>query len=551
MSEKAPRDSGENRVDDEDMDGREGRDRLASDHNPAADTRAENRGDRQAPKRDMLDLGRKTVSSGKDDKSSETPEDDAEGGRADRKQDQPDKGENSKPGKKEEDDNPPKPPPKLVFVIAGLILLAAVAWGGFEHWRSYEASKQTADGTVNRPVEVRTTEAQRLDQPIDLTLPGETQAFDTANIYARATGYISERRVDIGSRVKQGDLLIHIAAPDLDQQLVQAEAQIGQTRAALVQAQALVSQAEANVNLAKVNFARTNQLTQQGYESQQNRDQRDADVKTQESNVASARAGVTVAEANVKAQEANIDRLKALAAFEDVRAPFDGVVTARNVDLGELVNADSSNGSPMFTVVRDSIIRVIVRVPQTNAEGIHQGLEAKVVVSQMPNRSFSGRVQRNSVALLYSSRTLTTEVDVPNDTGDLRPGLYVSVSFAVPRDKPDVSVPAEALMFDQHGIRVASVDGDVIKLNQINIYRDHGATVDLREGLKGGERIVLNPPATLKDGAKVKEIREEDEKKKDEEDKTKNKKGGSSGQASAPTDDGTKQAKADEPKESR
>ena len=487
----------------------------------------------RSPKRDVIDLGT------------------TEGNGA--KKDEGDDGEHRKQsGEKAKDDNPPRPPPKVVFVIAGLILLAAVAWGGYKHWQSYRASKQTADDTVNRPLEVRTTEAHRLDQPIDLTLPGETQAFDNANLYPRATGYITERRVDIGSRVKEGDLLIHIAAPDLDQQLAQAEAQIGQTRAALVQAQALVSQAEANVNLAKVNFARTNQLTQQGYESQQNRDQRDADVKTQQANVESAKAGVRVGEANVKAQEANIDRLKALAAFEDVRAPFDGVITARNVDLGELVNADTSSGAPMFTIVRDSIIRVIVRVPQSNAEGIHQGLEAKVIVPQMPNRSFSGRVQRNSVALLYSSRTLTTEVDVPNDTGDLRPGLYVSVSFAVPRDKPDVSVPAEALMFDQHGIRVASLDGDVIKLNLINIYRDHGATVDLREGLKGGERIVLNPPATLKDGAKVKEIREEDEKKKDEEDKAKNK--GSSeagGQASATGDEGSKQAKAQGPNDTK
>ena len=423
---------------------------------------------------------------------------------------------------KKQDDNPPAPPPKSVFIIAALVVLALVAWGGYQHWRSYEDSKATAADTTEHPIDVRTTEAKSLDAPIDLSLPGETQAFDTANIFPRATGYISERRVDIGSRVKQGDLLIRIAAPDLDQQLAQAEAQIGQTRASLVQAQAQVSQAEANLNLAKVNFARTNQLTQQGYESQQNRDQRQADLQSQEANVSSAKAGVNVAEANIQAQQATIDRLKALGSFEEVRSPFDGVVTARNVDLGELVNADVSTGQPMFTIVRDNVIRVLVRVPQSAAIGIHQGLEANISVSQMPDRHFSGRVQRSSVALLYSSRTLTTEVDVANENGDLRPGLYVTVNFAIPRDHTEVNIPAEALIFDQHGIRAATVEDGTLQFHPVNIARDHGTSVDLRDGILGGARVVLNAPATVKSGAKVKEIREEDEKKKDEEDERKN-----------------------------
>ena len=406
----------------------------------------------------------------------------------------------------------PKAPPKSLFIAVALILLALVAWGGWQHWRSYSDSKATVDATANAPVEVRTTEAKRLDKPVDMTLPGETQALDTANIFPRATGYIDQRLVDIGSRVKKGDLMAHIAAPDLDQQLAQAEAQIGQTNASLVQAKAQLAQAEANANLAQVNLARASTLTQQGYETQQNRDQQQANTQTQQANVASAKAGITVAEANIKAQQAAIDRLKALTAFEDVRAPFDGVVTARNVDVGELVSADQSTGTPMFTAVRDSTIRVIVRVPQNVSAGIKDGLEAKVAVPQTPSQVFTGTVARTSAAVLYSSRTLTTEVDIPNPTEALRAGLYVSVSFAIPRANPEVNVPAEALIFDQQGTEIATVADGKAKIVSVNIGRDNGTTLDLREGLKGDERIILNPPATLKNGAAVKEMRSEDDK---------------------------------------
>lgn len=430
---------------------------------------------------------------------------------------------------------PPKPPSRKVFAIVGLVLLACLAWGGYSHWRSYSESKQTASDTVNRAVDVRTTEAKREDTPLDLTLPGETEAFDMANIYARATGYIGERRVDIGSRVKQGDLLAHIAAPDLDQQLAQAIAQKGQVEAAREQARTQVTQAEANVNLAKVTFARTNQLTQQGYESVQNRDNQVANVQTQQANVEAAKAGVDVAEANVRAQQATIDRLQALAGFEDVRAPFDGVITARNIDTGDLVNADSSTGLPMFSIARDNIIRVTVRVPQSSATGIENGLEALVHVSQIPNRTFFGKVERTSQALLYSSRALTVEVDVPNDDGALRSGLYVTVSFKIPREHPDVNVPAEALIFNQRGLQVATVENDQVTMHSVTIYRDYGTTVDLREGLQGGERVVLSPPATLADKAKVKETREEEEKQKEEQKKP----DGSAKQADAAAGDKT------------
>ena len=254
-------------------------------------------------------------------------------------------------------------------------------------------------------------------QPDRNTLPGQSEAFQTANMFARATGYIAERRVDIGSRVKKGDLLVHIAAPDLDEQVAQAEAQLGQVEAALNQARAQVTQAQANLSLQTTNLARTNDLTQRGFETVQNQQTQQTTVQSQQANLATAEAGVKLAEANVRAQQASVDRLRALAAFENVVAPFDGVVTARNVDVGDLVNADTGSGTPMFTVEEDDVLRISVHVPQYSSAGIRDGLEAKHHLAQTPGRVFSGKVARSSVALLYSTRTLTTQVDVPNPTG--------------------------------------------------------------------------------------------------------------------------------------
>ena len=433
-------------------------------------------------------------------------------GGEDRQKGEPDGKASQKPdddAKQEQDadkkDEPPPPPPsKWVFIVVGLILLALLGWGAYKHWSRNEAAGDTNQKAAAQVPEVRTTEAKLLDTPVSLTLPGQTESFLTANIYPRATGYVTERNVDIGSRVEKGQLLVHIQAPDLDQQLAQAVAQLGQVQAAELQAQAQVNQAEANLNLAKVTLARTNSLTQQGYETLQNRDNQQANLSSQEAALATAKAGIKVADANTRAQQATIDRLKALAAFEDVRAPFDGVVTARNVEVGNLLNADSAASStPLFSIDRDDVIRVTVQVPQSSAIGVRDGLEAKVEVPQMPGESFTGKVARSSVALLSSARTLTTEVDIPNPDRRLRSGLYVYVSFAVPRVHPDVVVPAESLIFNQNGLKVATVEDDKIKLHDVKIYRDFGTSVELSEGLKGGERVVLSPPSMLREDTKV------------------------------------------------
>jgi RND family efflux transporter MFP subunit len=400
----------------------------------------------------------------------------------------------------------PAPPPSRRLLAT--VLLAAVgvlAFGAYGHWQTNAAAEATQRDVIDFVPAVRAVTSKLLAEPVETTLPGETFAFDRANLFARATGYIAERMVDIGSIVKQGDVLARIASPDLDRQLEQAVAQLGQVQAALGQAHAQVNLAEANLKLGNLTYARSDDLLKKGFDTYQNHDNQQANVSTQQANVENARAGVKVAEANIEAQQATVNRLRTLAEFESVRAPFDGVVTVRNVDVGDLVNADTGGGTPMFTMVRDDVLRVSVHVPQSLATAMRDGVAAKVQVFELPGRTFAGKVARSAGALLSSSRTLSVEVDVGNAAHLLRAGLFVNVSFAIPREHPNVVVPADALIFNQGGLQVAIInENKSVHLQPVTVYRDFGATIELSDGLRGGENIVLSPPTNLQEGGKVK-----------------------------------------------
>jgi HlyD family secretion protein len=411
--------------------------------------------------------------------------------------DQPGDGGGSKEQRK------PNPPPRKLYWIVGLVVLVVLGIGAVGHWRTYAAAEQTQSEIKNEVPSVRTAPVKVLSDPRKVTLPGQTQGFDYANIFARATGYIAERHVDIGSVVKQGDLLAKIASPDLDRQLDQAEAQLQQMNAAVVQAKAQVDLSEANLRLGNVTYARIGALAQKGYETIQNRDNQAANVSSQQANVEAANAGVKVAEANVQAQQATVNRLKTLAGFEEVRAPFDGVVSARNVDVGDLVNADTGSGTPMFGIVQDDVLRVDVNVPQTLAAGIRDGLQAKVNVFELPDRSFAGTVARNAGALQSASRTLPVQIDVKNPDHTLKAGIFVNVEIDVPREHPNTEIPAEALIFNQEGLRVATVADGIVHLRPVKVYRDLGESLELDSGLNAGDQVVLNPPTDIHEGQKV------------------------------------------------
>jgi RND family efflux transporter MFP subunit len=327
--------------------------------------------------------------------------------------------------------------------------------------------------------------------PLVIELPGNMQAFDAATLYARATGYIAKRNVDIGSRVRKGDVLAVIAAPDLDQQLDQARAQ-------LMQMEASLTQAVAQRALAHVTNGRTSRLVSEGWASRQQGDQDRTTLNTQS-------AAVGVAQANVAAAQAQLNRLAELTGFEKVTAPFDGVITARDVDVGNLVTADATSGTPLFSISHNDVLRVQVYVPQAEVFGLHDGQDAIITVPQLSGKSFHGRVARNAAALAANTRTLLAEVDVENQDGALSPGLYGIVHIQEPRTNSVITVPSQAILFDKTGLSVAVLDGDHAVIRHIDVAADNGATVDVRAGLRDGDRVIINPPADIADGMKLKE----------------------------------------------
>lgn len=400
--------------------------------------------------------------------------------------------------------SPPARIPGKPIAIALLALAGLVGWGAWGHYDRAAEASQTQRETRDFVPTVRTALAKRLDGPVPFTLPGTIAAFDQTTLYARATGYIAERAVDIGSRVHAGDRLVRISAPDLDQQLAQANAQLLQMQAAVAQANAQALAATSNTDLANVTNGRTTKLADQGWETRQNADTTRLNLATSRASLAGSQAAVQMAQANLAAQFATVQRLRELTGFEDVRAPYDGVITSRSVDTGDLVNGDNG-GKAMFTLARDDVVRVAVSVPQSGAIGVKDGLVAKVHVPELPDRVFEGRVARNSNALAQGSRTMQSEVDVPNPDGLLRPGLYVTVDIGIPRTAPGVVVPAEAILFNGEGLRVAVVRADnTVQMRDVTIYRDFGKSVELRTGLAGGETVVLSPPVELAEGSQVK-----------------------------------------------
>jgi RND family efflux transporter MFP subunit len=330
---------------------------------------------------------------------------------------------------------------------------------------------------------------QPVGAAISVTIPATTSAFESANIFARSTGYILHRYVDIGDRVKAGQQLADITAPELDHQIAQAQANLAQLQAA-------VQQAQANRDLANSNWSRDKPLVEKGWVTPQ---QGDTDRLT----LAAQTGAVGVAQANVKQQQAQLMVLGQQKDYQRVVAPFDGVITQRNIDVGTLVQADATSGTFMFTVMRSNELRIQLYVPQSEAFGIAPGVEAVIRVPEIPGRTFPGKVTRAAVALQPGTRTLLTEIDVPNPDEALAPGMYCTVELRIPRKTPALLVSADAIIFNGEGLHVAVVEDGVARLHKIAITADLGTEVELNEGVKDGDKVVLQPPVNLADGGKV------------------------------------------------
>lgn len=386
----------------------------------------------------------------------------------------------------------------LVGLVVILVLGAALGYGFWQHYRLHAEVIANAEARRDFVPAVRVA-AVRASEPVrSANWPGTTEAFEQANIFARASGYISKRSVDIGSRVKTGDLLVEITAPEIEHQIAQADGTLTQLRAAL-------QQAEANRDLAQVTWDRDKKLVQQGWVSPQ---QGDTDRLT----LQSREAAVAVAAANVTAQEAQLRVLNQQKTYQRVVAPFDGVITARNVDVGSLVQADAASGTFMFTLAHADVIRIQLYVPQDDALGVAPSTEAVVRVPELPGRDFPGKVTRIADALSPGTRTLLTEIDVLNPDHALSPGMYCRVELKIPRKTPSLIVPSEAVIFNRNGLSVAVVEDGVARIRSVTTVRDFGTTVEVSEGVKAGDKVILNPQVDLADGRKV-ALREEPPKK--------------------------------------
>ena len=367
-----------------------------------------------------------------------------------------------------------------------LLLLGGLALGG---WRHYQAAREVAAiAQESRTLvpDVRVAAVRPADGKITVTLPATTTAFEAANIFARTSGYIEKRYVDIGDRVKAGTLLADITAPELDHQITQA-------KATLAQDQATLQQTQASRELAQRTNARDSNLVEKGWLTLQQGDNDRLTLQAQQ-------AAVGVAQSNIAAQEAQIRVLEQEKAYQRVVAPFDGVITQRSIDNGSLVQSGSTF---MFTLMHANVIRTQVFVPQDQAFGLGPGVDAVVRVPEIPNRTFPGKVTRIASALQPGSRTLLTEIDVPNPDGALSPGIYCTVELFIPRKTPAMIVPADAVVFDQNGLHVAVVENGVAHMQKITIARDFGTEVEVHDGVKPGDQVILNPMVNLAEGTKV------------------------------------------------
>ena len=391
----------------------------------------------------------------------------------------------------------PKPRPKArrrlgvpLFALGAFSLLAGgVAMGASRHYAQNQQVMATAERERDFVPSMRVATVKANPGIMSVVLPGTTAAFTDANIYARATGYIAKRNVDIGDSVKQGELLVELAVPELDHQISQNEATLTQLKAALEQAQA-------NLKLAQVTWDRDRPLVKEGWVTQQ---QGTVDVQTLKAD----ESAVNVAQSNVGAQEHLLRVLRQDREYALVVAPFDGVITQRNVDVGSLVQGNVNSGTFMFQMMQKNVIRVWVYVPQDAAFGVAPEIDAVVRVPELPGREFPGKVTRIADAQQSGTRTLLTEIDLPNPDGALRSGVYCMVELKIPRKTPSLAVPAEAVIFNRDGLQVAVVNNDKAEIRKVRVARDLGTQVEVDAGVKPGDRVILNPPVNLVEGSKV------------------------------------------------
>src|SRR6266702_3915263 len=362
----------------------------------------------------------------------------------------------------------------LVAVIAALLV---VVTGIRAREDSRAKLREWTDNQAVPTVAVVLPDAKVLSATLDL--PGRLEAYSRAPIFARVSGYLKSWSADIGAKVKAGQVIAEIEAPDLDQQLLQARAD-------------LVSQ-QSSAKLSEATLTRRKSLLASNFVSMQEIDERTADLSNKK--------------AAVNSGQANVERLEALAGFKKITAPFDGVVTARDTDVGALINAGGGAGPAMFVISDISKLRVYVNVPQTYVPAIKIGAKAVISMPEYPNRAFQATVEASSQSVDVSSGTTRMQLGLDNSAGELMPGGYASVKLSLQRDSAPLSIPASALIFNGSGLRVATVSADdKVQFKTVTIARDLGKEIELASGIAADDRVITAPPDGLSDGDRVRVV---------------------------------------------
>lgn len=361
----------------------------------------------------------------------------------------------------------------LLFTVAVAAIIVVVIFG--LHSRSMAATR-LAQSTAQAAIpSVNAVHPESETRARDLVLPGNTQAFIDSPIYARTNGYLKRWYVDIGARVRKGDLLAEIETPELDQQLRQAKAEL--------------ATAEANLNLSQITAERNENLLKTRSVSTQERD-----------NAVNANAANN---ATVESNQANVARLEQLQSFEKVYAPFDGIITARDTDVGALIDAGANAPKELFHIAAISKLRIYVAVPEVYSSAAVSGTPADLTLDEYPGQTFRGILVRNSNAIDTASRTLLVEVDVENSRGILMPGAYVQVHLQLPADGRSLIVPSNSLIFRRDGLQVAVVRNGKAELVRVRPGHDYGDSMEILAGLQPTDYVILSPSDSLISGTPV------------------------------------------------
>jgi RND family efflux transporter MFP subunit len=365
--------------------------------------------------------------------------------------------------------------PWLALVVALIVVAAVLFWGIWSRVRAARTVRAETAQAAMTSVSVVTPKQSAPAQ--EIILPGNVQPFSSSPIYARTNGYLRKWYVDIGARVKQGELLAVIDAPEVDQQVAQSLSNL--------------NTAKANLALAEITKNRYQGLLKSKAVSQQDVDNA----------VGTYNANLSI----VEADQANVKQLQALQSFEKIYAPFDGVVTARNTDIGDLVNSGSAGGvkTDLFHLAQPGTLRVYVNVPEEYSQGIKDGMTADISLAEFPDRKFPGKLVRTADAINMTTRTLLIEIDVENPTGTLLTGSYAEVHLAVPTQGSVFVIPVNTLIFRAEGLRVGIVKDGKVVLATVTPGHDFGNTIEIVAGLRADDQVIVNPPDSIVSGQEV------------------------------------------------